>query len=133
MLNKPKKANPISKEEIREKALIIQKTLLQFGIEVEMEEECVGPTVIQYRLRPAEGVKVSKIENLNKDLALALSAKSIRIQAPIPGMNLVGIEVPNDKRDVISIREVLEDSAFAESSKKLSVALGKDINGDYII
>lgn len=133
LLDKPKKANPISKEEIREKALIIQKTLLQFGIEVEMEEECVGPTVIQYRLRPAEGVKVSKIENLNKDLALALSAKSIRIQAPIPGMNLVGIEVPNDKRDVISIREVLESKAFSANPKKLSVALGKDINGDYIV
>ncbi len=133
LLDRPKKANPISPEEIREKALIIQKTLLQFGIEVEMEKECVGPTVIQYRLRPAEGVKVSKIENLNKDLALALSAKSIRIQAPIPGMSLVGIEVPNDKRDVITIREVLESPEFQNNPKKLAVALGKDINGDYVV
>ena len=98
-----------------------------------MEKECVGPTVIQYRLRPAEGVKVSKIENLNKDLALALSAKSIRIQAPIPGMSLVGIEVPNDKRDVITIREVLESPEFQNNPKKLAVALGKDINGDYVV
>ena len=133
LLDRPKKANPISPEEIREKALIIQKTLLQFGIEVEMEKECVGPTVIQYRLRPAGGVKVSKIENLNKDLALALSAKSIRIQAPIPGMSLVGIEVPNDKRDVITIREVLESPEFQNNPKKLAVALGKDINGDYVV
>lgn len=116
LLNPPKRQNPISRAEIEEKALIIQKTLLQFGIEVEMEDECVGPTVIQYRLRPAEGVKVSKIENLNKDLALALSAKSIRIEAPIPGMNLVGIEVPNDKRDMITIREVLEDKNFAKNT-----------------
>lgn len=134
LLNKPKKQNPISPAEIREKALIIQKTLLQFGIEVEMEEECVGPTVIQYRLRPAEGVKVAKIENLNKDLALALSAKSIRIEAPIPGMSLVGIEVPNDRRDMVSIREVLEEKNFAKNSNyELPVALGKDINGNYVV
>ncbi len=134
LLNKPHKQNPISPEEIREKALIIQKTLLQFGIEVEMEQECVGPTVIQYRLRPAEGVKVSKIENLDKDLALALSAQSIRIEAPIPGMSLVGIEVPNDKRDMICIREVLEDKNFSQNHKhELPVALGKDINGNYVI
>ena len=133
ILNKPKKQNPISPEEIREKALIIQKTLLQFGIEVEMAQECVGPTVIQYRLRPAEGIKVSKIENLNKDLALALGAKSIRIQAPIPGMQLVGIEVPNDKRDVISIREVLADKNFTHHKAKLAIALGKDINGEFVV
>ena len=98
-----------------------------------MERECVGPTVIQYRLRPAEGVRVSKIENLKKDLAMALSAKSIRIQAPIPGMGLVGIEVPNDKRDIVGVREVLENSAFVHNKSKLALALGKDINGDYIV
>lgn len=76
---------------------------------------------------------MAKIENLNKDLALALSAKSIRIQAPIPGMNLVGIEVPNDKRDVITIREVLSDKSFTHNKSKLAVALGKDINGEYIV
>lgn len=98
-----------------------------------MAQECVGPTVIQYRLRPAEGIKVSKIENLNKDLALALGAKSIRIQAPIPGMQLVGIEVPNDKRDVISIREVLADKNFTHHKAKLAIALGKDINGEFVV
>lgn len=90
--------------------------------------------MIQYRLSPAEGVKVSRIENLNKDLALALSAKSIRIEAPIPGMNLVGIEVPNDRRDTINIREILQSNDFQYASKMaLPVALGKDINGKYII
>lgn len=133
LLNKPYKKNIISPEEIREKALIIQKTLLQFGIEVEIEEECIGPTVTQYRIRPAEGVRVSKIENLKKDLTLALSAKSIRIQAPIPGMNLIGIEVPNEKRDIVGIREIIEDHSFANHKSKLALTMGKDINGDYVV
>ena len=92
--------------------LEIKKTLLQFRIEVMMSGQKVGPTVIQYRLKPAEGVKLNKIENLKKDLTLALKAKSIRIQAPIPGVGLVGIEVPNERRETISIREVLESSSF---------------------
>lgn len=133
LLNKPYKKNIISPEEIREKALIIQKTLLQFGIEVEIEEECIGPTVTQYRIRPAEGVRVSKIENLKKDLTLALSAKSIRIQAPIPGMNLIGIEVPNEKRDIVGIREIIEDHSFVNHKSKLALTMGKDINGDYVV
>ena len=92
-----------------------------------MEEECVGPTVIQYRLRPSEGVRLSKIEALKKDLTLALKAKSIRIQAPIPGLGLVGIEVPNEKRDTVGVKEVLEDVAFRAHKSKLALALGKDI------
>lgn len=133
LLNLPKKKNPISREEIQEKALIIQKTLLQFGVEVDMEDECVWPTVIQYRLRPAEWVRISKIENLKKDLTLALSAKSIRIQAPIPGIGLIGIEVPNEKRDTVTIREVLANKNFTDHNSKLALALGKDINWDYIV
>ncbi len=125
--------NLVSPEEIEEKSLMIQKTFLQFGIDVEMEEECVGPTVIQYRLRPSEWVRLSKIEALKKDLTLTLKAKSIRIQAPIPGLGLVGIEVPNEKRDIVGIKEVLEDDTFAHHKSKLAIAIGKDINGDFIV
>lgn len=132
-MHTPPKKNSISPEEIQEKALIIQKTLLQFRIEVEMEKACVGPTVIQYRLRPAEGIKISRIENLKKDLTLALSAKSIRIQAPIPGVGLIGIEVPNEKRDIVSIREILENKNFSLHRSKLALAVGKNINGDFIV
>ncbi len=133
LLNEIIHKNLVSPEEIEEKSLMIQKTFLQFGIDVEMEEECVGPTVIQYRLRPSEWVRLSKIEALKKDLTLTLKAKSIRIQAPIPGLWLVGIEVPNEKRDIVWIREVLEDDSFTHHKSKLAIAVGKDINGDFIV
>lgn len=133
LLNEIEHRNSVTEDEIEEKALLIQKTFLQFGIDVEMEEECVWPTVIQYRLRPSEWVRLSKIEALKKDLTLALKAKSIRIQAPIPGLGLVGIEVPNEKRDIVGIKEVLSDSEFVHHKSKLALALGKDINGDYIV
>jgi S-DNA-T family DNA segregation ATPase FtsK/SpoIIIE len=133
LLNEIQHKNLVSLDEIEEKSLMIQKTFLQFGIDVEMEDECVGPTVIQYRLRPSEWVRLSKIEALKKDLTLALKAKSIRIQAPIPGLGLVGIEVPNEKRDIVWIREVLADDTFTHHKSKLALALGKDINGDFIV
>lgn len=78
-------------------------------------------------------MKLNRIENLKKDLSLALKAKSIRIQAPIPGVGLVGIEVPNDKRDMVGIREVLESSTFTGHKSNLAMAIGKDINGEYIV
>ncbi len=133
LLNTITHKNLVSASEIEEKSILIQKTLLQFGLDVEMEGESVGPTVIQYRLRPAEGVRLSKIENLKKDLTLALKAKSIRIQAPIPGLGLVGIEVPNEKRDIVGIKELLENKAFTQHKSKLALAIGKDINGDFIV
>jgi S-DNA-T family DNA segregation ATPase FtsK/SpoIIIE len=133
LLNQIIHKNTVSPAEIEEKSILIQKTFLQFGIDVEMEEECVWPTVIQYRLRPSEWVRLSKIEALKKDLTLALKAKSIRIQAPIPGLGLVGIEVPNEKRDIVGIKEVLEDDSFIHHKSKLAIAIGKDINGDFIV
>ncbi len=123
----------VSEAEIREKSMEIERTLLQFKIGVEMTGEKVGPTVVQYRLKPDDGVKLSKIENLKKDLTLALHAKSIRIQAPIPGLGVVGIEVPNDRRDMIGIKEVLGHSNFINAKSNLSLAIGKDINGEYIV
>jgi DNA segregation ATPase FtsK/SpoIIIE-like protein len=133
LLNDVQHINTVTPDEIEEKSLLIQKTFLQFGIDVEMEDECVGPTVIQYRLRPSEWVRLSKIEALKKDLTLALKAKSIRIQAPIPGLGLVGIEVPNEKRDTVGVKEVLEDVVFRGHKSKLALALGKDIQGDFIV
>lgn len=133
LLNEVEHKNLVSPDEIEEKSLLIQKTFLQFGIDVEMEEECVWPTVIQYRLRPSEGVRLTKITNLKDNLTLALKAKSIRIQAPIPGLGLVGIEVPNEKRDIVGIREVLADDSFTHHKSKLALALGKDIQWDYIV
>ncbi len=133
LLQKIKHKNTISQDEIEAKSLLIQKTFLEFGIDVDMEDECVGPTVIQYRLRPAQWVRLAKIESLKKDLTLALKAKSIRIQAPIPGLGLVGIEVPNDSRDVVGIREVLEEREFVHHKSKLAVALGKDISGNFVV
>lgn len=125
--------NVIDAKEVAQKSLEIQKTLLHFKIDVTMIGEKVGPTVVQYRLKPAEGVKLNRIENLKKDLALALKAKTIRIQAPIPGVGLVGIEVPNDKRDMVGLREVVESPAFAHSKATLPMVVGKDINGDYVV
>jgi S-DNA-T family DNA segregation ATPase FtsK/SpoIIIE len=133
LLNDIQHINVVSAEEIEEKSLLIEKTFLQFGIDVEMEDECVWPTVIQYRLRPSKWVRLAKIEALKKDLTLALKAKSIRIQAPIPGLGLVGIEVPNEKRDTVWIKEVLEDTEFTRHKSKLAIAVWKDINGDFIV
>ena len=125
--------NVIDAKEIEQKSLEIQKTLLHFKIDVSMIGEKVGPTVVQYRLKPAEGVKLNRIDNLKKDLSLALKAKSIRIQSPIPGVGLVGIEVPNDKRDMVGIREVIEHPNFVNHRSNLAMAVGKDINGEYIV
>jgi len=110
-------------------ALRIKSTLEKFGIEVEMGETKVGPTVTQYTFRPAEGVKLSRITTLNNDLSLALAAHPIRIEAPIPGKSLVGVEVPNKAKAIVGLKEVLEDSAFRERKNNLFVALGKDVAG----
>ena len=88
---------------------------------------------MQYRLKPAEGIKLNKIESLKKDLTLALHAKSVRIQAPIPGLGLVGIEVPNDERKAVGIRELIESKTFASHKSNLAMVVGKDINGDHIV
>ena len=110
-------------------ALKIHKTLEKFGIEVEMGETKVGPTVTQYTFRPAEGVKLSRITTLNNDLSLSLAAHPIRIEAPIPGKSLVGVEVPNRTKAIVGLREILEDQAFKDRKNNLFVALGKDVSG----
>lgn len=110
-------------------ALKIHKTLEKFGIEVEMGETKVGPTVTQYTFRPAEGVKLSRITTLSNDLSLSLAAHPIRIEAPIPGKSLVGVEVPNHTKAIVGLREILEDQAFKDRKNNLFVVLGKDVAG----
>jgi S-DNA-T family DNA segregation ATPase FtsK/SpoIIIE len=114
---------------LQENAKKIREKLRQFGLDVEMHEVHVGPTVIQYTLRPHEGIKLSKITSLKSDLALALAAKSIRIEAPIPGKSLVGIEVPNDHRSLVHLREILESKEFEEIKSLLRLPLGRDVAG----
>lgn len=107
----------------------IHKTLENFGIEADMGDIKVGPTVTQYSLKPAEGVKLSQITTLNNDLALALAAHPIRIEAPIPGKSLVGIEVPNQAVAVVKLKEVITSREFKKSKSKLTISLGKDVAG----
>ena len=115
--------------DIKENKLIIKKTLENFNILVEMGEIKVGPTVTQYTLKPADGVKLSQITGLHNDLALALAAHPIRIEAPIPGQSLVGIEIPNQQVAVIRLRNILSDIAFKNRKTNLTVALGRDVAG----
>lgn len=108
----------------------IEKTLENFGIDVEMGDINVGPTVTQYTLRPAEGVKLAQIITLQNDIALALAAHPIRIEAPIPGKSLVGIEVPNQKVAVVKLKEVLGNKVFKDRKSDLTIALGRDVGGN---
>jgi len=118
--------------EIRTKEIEIQEKLLQFGISVDMAGYKVGPTVIQYRLKPSTGVKLQKIVNLKKDLTLALQAKSIRIQAPIPGLGVVGIEVPNNERQIVSLKELISSDTFTSKKMEIPMAIGRDVSGNMV-
>lgn len=119
--------------EIRRKEIEIEEKLLQFKIEVSMEWYRVWPTVIQYRLAPKEWVKLQRIENLKKDLALALHAKSIRIQAPIPGLGVVGIEVPNSNRQTVWLKEVIGSKVFNSKDLEIPLAIWKDVSGNIVV
>lgn len=114
---------------IKESSAIIKKTLENFGIQVEMAEVNVGPTVTQYAFKPAEGVKLSKITTLSNNLALALAAHPIRIEAPIPGKSLVGIEVPNKVRSVVSLRNLISHPNYQNALTPLLIALGRNVSG----
>ena len=111
----------------------LQKTLYSFGVSAKVENVTVGPAITRYELKPAEGVRVSKIANLADDIALNLAAETIRIEAPIPGKQAVGIEVPNKQKEMVGLREVIESEAFKNNDSKLSVALGKDVAGSAVI
>lgn len=108
---------------------LIEKTLRDFGILVEMGEVNVGPTVTQYTLRPAIGIKLSQIAALQNDLALALAAQSIRMELPIPGKPFVGIEVPNKATALVRLRDVMQTTNFVNHKSRLALALGRDVTG----
>ena len=115
--------------DIKANANIIKRTLLKFGIDVEMDEISIGPSVTRYSLKPAEGIKVSRIVALQNDLALALAAHPIRIEAPIPGKSLVGIEIPNSVKTTVGLGTILASDEYQLSGKPLLVSLGKSIPG----
>jgi len=119
--------------DIETNAKIVQKTLKNFGIDVEIGEISVGPSVTQYCFKPAAGVKLSKITTLNNDLSLALAAHPIRIEAPIPGKSLIGIEVPNKVPTLVRLRDILESPEFSERKSNLTIALGQNVAGNYIL
>ena len=115
--------------DVKANANIIKRTLQNFGIEVEMDEVTIGPTVTRYALKPAEGVRIAKIVGLQSNLELALAAHPIRIEAPIPGKSLVGIEVPNTSKSMVGLASLLATPEYTDSPKPLLVALGRDIAG----
>lgn len=115
--------------DIKANSNIIKRTLSNFGINVEMDEVSVGPSITRYALKPAEGVKLSKIVGLQNDLSLALAAHPIRIEAPIPGKSLVGIEIPNTTKTTVGLGTLLSSSDFQNSNKPLLMSLGKGISG----
>lgn len=119
-----------SSGDIRINAGIIQKTLDNFGIEVEMGKVSTGPTVTQYTLRPASGVKLSSITALHRDLSLALAAHPIRIEAPIPGRSMVGIEIPNKAVTLVRLRNLLEGIDLRKDPSRLNLILGRDVAGN---
>lgn len=128
-----KKVTRGSAKALAENAAKLQKTLFSFGVSAKVENVSVGPTITRYELKPAEGTRVSKIANLADDIALNLAAETIRIEAPIPGKQAVGIEVPNEKKEAVHLREVIESDEFENNKSKLSVALGKDVAGNTVI
>lgn len=123
----------VDEDDIYDKQEEIVDKLRQFKIDVKMTGYRVGPTVIQFRLKPEEWVKLNKIENLKKDLTLALHAKSIRIQAPIPGEWVVWIEVPNTERQPVWLKEVIASKEFRNPKFEIPIAVWKDVNGDVIV
>jgi len=127
-LLEPDSGEPTSGD-IKANANIIKRTLQHFGIEVEMAEVNIGPTVTQYTLRPAQGVKLSKITTLQNDLSLALAAHPIRIEAPIPGRSLVGMELPNKAVMKVRLKNLIDQPDFNQNHKMLTIALGRDVAG----
>lgn len=121
------------KKAVTDTATRLQKTLYSFGVSAKVENVSVGPAITRYELKPAEGVRVSKIANLADDIALNLAAETIRIEAPIPGKQAVGIEVPNKENEVVHLREIISTDEFQNHKSKLAFALGKDVAGKEVV
>jgi S-DNA-T family DNA segregation ATPase FtsK/SpoIIIE len=131
LLNDPpeKKDTHVQRESLEMNARLLEKKLADFGVEGEVMEILPGPVITMYEYKPAPGIKISKVAGLSDDLALTLRAPSIRIVAPIPGKAAIGIEIPNNQREMVFLKEVLESPSYTESKHKLPIALGKDITG----
>lgn len=121
------------KQDLFDNANKLEDTLMSFGVEAKVLQVTKGPSVTRFEIQPSPGVKVSKIVNLQDDIALGLAASAVRMEAPIPGKSAIGIEVPNKKQTPVFLREVLDSKEFQESNKKISFALGKDITGTCIV
>ena len=127
------KVNKGSKKALTDTATRLQKTLYSFGVSAKVENVSVGPAITRYELKPAEGVRVSKIAKLSDDIALNLAAESIRIEAPIPGKMAVGIEIPNKEKEIVPLRDIIDSDEFKDHKSKLAFALGKGVSGDTVV
>ncbi|MBI1986897.1 MAG: DNA translocase FtsK [Nitrospinae bacterium] len=116
-------------KELRSKGDLLEKKLMDFGIQGQVLQILRGPVITTYEFEPASGIKVSRIMNLSDDLALAMKALSVRILAPVPRKAVVGIEIPNDQREPVCLKEILTSPAFSQGQSKLTIALGKDVSG----
>ncbi|QKS71379.1 DNA translocase FtsK [Paenalkalicoccus suaedae] len=134
LLMNPKKSSQAKEHSLLSKnARKLEKTLESFGVSAKVTKVHLGPSVTKYEVYPSTGVKVSRIVNLSDDLALALAAKDIRMEAPIPGKSAIGIEVPNQEVSLVTLREVLDAPTMKQSTNPLSTALGRDISGDAVM
>ena len=116
--------------QLRKTSLRLEETLKTFNIEASVTDVVRGPTITRFELQPAPGIKVSRFHSLADDIALALKAQGVRVEAPIPGKGRVGIEVPNVRREPVVVRELFESKSFKKAKSALNLALGKDIAGD---
>lgn len=130
----PKKNNQVvDRKALQERAELLESTLESFGVNAKVVNVIAGPSVTRYEVEPARGVKVSSITNLSDDLALSMRARSIRIEAPIPGKAAVGIEIENEQREMVGIREIIESKEFQEHKSKLAFTVGRDIGGKAVV
>jgi len=134
LFKKPVKAKKnYDDKDLTEKVVLLEQTLASFGVKVKVTRVTCGPVITRFELQPAKGVKVSKIVSLSDDIALSLAAPDVRIEAPIPGKSVVGIEVPNKQISMVYFREIIESKEFNNSKSPLLVALGKDISGSPVV
>ena len=129
----PEQAKRQDRETLTMNARLVEKKLKDFGVEGEVVEICPGPVITMYEFSPGPGIKVSRIAGLSDDLTMALQAHSIRIVAPIPGKGVVGIELPNREREMVSLKEIFNSEQFHKGKMKLPLALGKDIAGNPLV
>jgi S-DNA-T family DNA segregation ATPase FtsK/SpoIIIE len=129
----PSQGEEVQRESLRMNAFRLEGKLRDFGVEGEVVEIVPGPLITMYEFKPAPGIKISKVSSLADDLALNMRASNIRIVAPIPGKSAIGIEIPNNKRRLVTLREILSSHVFLDSSYKLSIALGTDIVGQPMV